>query len=72
MTTDLMQAHSPLPWVVDDNRDGYVGMVAVFAGDGRCVMCFGDMENCEARDIADAYLVVAAVNAFRQANNDTK
>jgi hypothetical protein len=46
-------------------------MVAVFAADGRHVMSFGDMENCEARDIADAHLVVAAVNAFKQVIDDS-
>jgi len=66
MTTDLMHAHSPLPWVVDDNRDGFEGLVIVFDADGHPVMSFGDMEDCEARDIADAHLVVAAVNASRQ------
>jgi len=55
--------HSPLPWVVDDSRDGFMGMVAVFDADGRFMMSFGDMEDYEWRDICDAHIVARAVTA---------
>jgi len=62
MTTDYSD-HSPLPWVVDGNRDGFMGMVALFDADGRLMMSFGDMENCDWRDICDAHTVARAANA---------
>lgn len=58
--------HSPLPWVVDNQRDGYMGMVALFDADGRLVMGFGDMEDCEWRDICDAHTIARAVNAYAE------
>ena len=58
--------HSRTPWVVDDNRDGYMGMVALFDADGRLVMSFGDMENCEWRDICDAHVIALAVNTYAE------
>ena len=57
-------SHSRTPWVVDDNRDGYMGMVALFDADGRLVMSFGDMEDCEWRDICDAHIIARAVNTY--------
>jgi len=55
--------HSPLPWAVDDNRPGFEGMIEVFDADGKHVMCFGSMEDCEWRDICDAHTVARAVTA---------
>lgn len=56
--------HSPLPWVVDDNREGFEGLVTVFDADGKAVMAFGDMEDCDWRDICDAYTVAHRVNCY--------
>lgn len=50
----------PLPWVVDDSREGHEGLVTVFAANGRAVMCTGDMEVCSWADILNARLIAAA------------
>jgi hypothetical protein len=55
-----MSEHTPGPWVVDDNREGREGLVTVYGADGSAVTCTGDMEDCTARDLADARLIAAA------------
>lgn len=55
---------SPAPWVYDDNRAGHEGLCTVFDADGKVLMCFGDMEDCDWLAIADGYLVSAAPDLY--------
>ncbi len=55
---------SPAPWVYDDNREGHEGLCTVFDADGKVLMCFGDMEDCDWLAIADGRLVSAAPDLY--------
>lgn len=55
---------SPAPWSYDDNREGHEGLCTVFDADGKVLMCFGDMEDCEWNSIADGRFVGAAPDLY--------
>jgi hypothetical protein len=50
----------PRPWIVDDNREGYEGLITVFDANGQAVVCTGDMESAGWADIQHGYLFAAA------------
>lgn len=50
----------PRPWVADDNRPGFEGLITVFDANGRSVVCTGDMEGASWADIQHGYLFAAA------------
>lgn len=55
---------SPAPWFYNDNRVGHEGSCTVFDADGKVLMCFGDMEDCDWLAIADGRLVSAAPELY--------
>lgn len=54
---------SPAPWVYDDNRDEFEGVMAVYDADGRFIVGTGDMEG-DHREYADAHLMAAAPDLY--------
>lgn len=55
---------SPAPWVYDDNREEFEGVMAVYDADGRFIVGTGDMEDGEWREIADARMMAAAPDLY--------
>lgn len=50
----------PRPWVVDDNRAGFEGLITVFDANGRDIVWTADMESAGWADIQNAHLFAAA------------
>lgn len=60
--TDPLEAlflQHPVPWVVDDNREGHEGEVTVYDATGGVIICVGDMEDCTGADIQLAHAIAA-------------
>mgnify|MGYP000688627011 CR=1 FL=1 len=56
----------PPPWVADDNRPGYEGLITVFDANGKPVVITGDMESAGMADIRNAHLFAAAPDLLTQ------